>query len=133
MRAKSILESSNLNGPWNQAEDKIIVNFEMDKDGESHLISKVYVNEEDFEILENRSIDPMLLDKALFLKIGIAYDDLEPLEIEEELIINGYKQMNNKVIFETNIGDIIISMTELFNLADETQKMQAKWRKDKKG
>lgn len=122
MRARFIFENYPLgaaydrNAPWNQPEDNSIIDFEMDRDGDPRLITKVYIGEEDIEILDNKSIDPMHLDKALLKKLGLSYGELEGINMEEEFSIEEYYQKGNTVYFKTNIGDTEISIDELQSL-----------------
>jgi len=122
MKAKFIFENYppgaeyDRNAPWNESEDSSWTDFETDRDGDPRLITKAYVSEDDIEILENRSIDPMHLDKALLKKLGLFYEELEDLGMEEEFSIEEYYQKGNTVYFKTNIGDTEISIDELQSL-----------------
>lgn len=102
------------NAPWNEPEDSSWTDFEMD--GDPYLVTKGYVSEDDIEILDNQSIDPMNLDKVLLKKLGLSYEELENLEMEEEFSIEEYHQIGDIVYFKTNIGDTEISIDELQSL-----------------
>jgi hypothetical protein len=122
MKAKFIFENyppgaaNDRNAPWNQCDDHSYVDFEMDKDGDPRLITKACVGEDDIEILENRSIDPMYLDRALLKKLGLSYDELENLNMEEEFYIEEYYQKKDTVYFKTTAGDTQLSISELQSL-----------------
>jgi hypothetical protein len=122
MKAKFIFENyppgaaNDPNAPWNQSEDTSYIDFEL-KDGyDPRLITKAYVGEDDIEILENKSIDPGILDRALCQKLGLSYSELEAMDMEEEFYIKEYYQKGNIVYFETTAGDIQLSIDELQSL-----------------
>jgi len=122
MKAQFIFENypsgaaNDPNAPWNESEDNIIVDFEVGKDGDPRLITKAYVGEDDLKILKNQPIDPMYLDRALLTKLGLSYNELENLNMEEEFFIEDYYQKGNTVYFETTAGDTELSIDEIGSL-----------------
>jgi hypothetical protein len=122
MKAQFIFENYPLgtandpNAPWNESEDKSFTEFEI-KGSDFRLITKAYVGEDDIEILENQEMDPMDLDKALLSKLGLSYEELEAMNMEEEFYIEDYNQKNNIVYFKTTAGDTELSISELQFLA----------------
>jgi hypothetical protein len=122
MKAQFIFENyppgaaNDPNAPWNETEDRSWTDFEMDKDGDPRLVTKAYVGEDDLEILDNQSMDPMSLDKALLKKLGLSYEELEGLDMEEEFSIEEYHQKSNTVYFKTTAGDTELSIGELQRL-----------------
>lgn len=132
MKAQFIFENYPLgascdpNAPWNQPEDHSFTDFEMKDDGDIKLVTKAYVGEDDIEILEVCTIDPMILDKFLLKKLGLNYEEIEQIGMEEDFLVQDYDQEREEVFFKTNIGDTQVSMRELYDLADETRKMYVK-------
>jgi len=114
------------NAPWNQSEDHSFTDFDMKDDGDINLVTKAYVGEDDIEILEVSTIDPMILDKFLLKKLGLNYEEIEEIGMEEDFLVQDYDQNKEEVFFKTNIGDTQVSMRELYDLADETRKMYVK-------
>jgi len=122
MKAKFIFENYppgaeyDRNAPWNESEDSSWTDFEMDRDGDPRLVTKAYVSEDDIEILENKSIDPMYLDRALLKELGLSYNELENLNMEEEFQIKEYYQKGDIVYFKTTAGDVELSIDEIEKL-----------------
>ena len=122
MKAQFIFENyppgaaNDPNAPWNQSDDGSYTDFEMDKDGDPRLVTKAYVGEDDLEILENRSIDIMYLDRALLKKLGLSYNELENLNMEEDFYIEEYHQKGDTVYFKTTAGDTELSIGEIQDL-----------------
>jgi hypothetical protein len=121
MKAKFIFENyppgaaNDPNAPWNQCEDSSWIDFEM-KDWNPRLITKSYCGEDDIEILENRSIDLMNLDRALLNKLGLNDRELESLDMAEDFFIEEYYQKGNTVYFETTAGNTELSISEIQDL-----------------
>ncbi len=112
------------NAPWNDS-DSSWTEFDMDNTmGGIYLKTKVQVSEEDEEEIEKESIDPMILDKALLKKLGLNYEELESMGIEEEFRIDDYRQKGDIVLFKTTAGDTKLYIGELSQLAEETQKLR---------
>jgi hypothetical protein len=116
MKAKFIFENT-YSGEYSWTE------FNMGSDWIS-LTTKIQISNEDEEEIKKEYIDPMILDKFLLKRLGINYAELEQMNMEEEFTIHSYNQVKDRVLFKTNIEDVIVSITELFNLAEETQKIQ---------
>ncbi len=116
MRAKSILEEES--SGWVDLEDGGMY---------FRLLYKHQTSEDDWEIDEERLIDPYDMNIYIGLKKG-----LNLKEVDDDALINikNIEKIDNEEwLLKTNVGDIKLTLAALEKLADTTQKRHLSYRK----
>jgi hypothetical protein len=135
MRAKFINENyppgakDDPNAPWNEREDPSQTVLKI-SGGDYELITSVQVAEDDWEEIENLSIDPYDMDELISQKLGL---DFEQMEVNGETIeIQDVSQKDENFFLTTDQGNVELTLGELIELSEKGFKRQMAWRNKNK-
>jgi len=108
MKAKFINED--INASYNEGEDDSFIDVTLTEYGEVQIERKIYISEDDIDILESNTIDAPAMDQFICFKLECPFEEDVVIEIED------VRQTGENVKIITSDGEFMTTVYELSEL-----------------